>query len=135
MRQLGPLFGLSAAGVYRVIDRLAPLLAAPSLSKPRKDTVLIVDGTLVPVRDRQVAAVSKNYRHSVNIQVVIDADKRLITSVGTPQPGNHNDCTAYASSGTERACQGYMAIADGGYQGTGVIVPHRRGSDGRPLMA
>jgi hypothetical protein len=50
----------------------------------RKDTVLIVDGTLVPTRDRAAAASSKNYRYSTNHQVVIDADTRLVVTVAKP---------------------------------------------------
>lgn len=53
-----------------------------------KDTVLIVDGTLVPTRDHVVAELSKNYRYSANRQVVIDAGTRLVVVVGQPVPGN-----------------------------------------------
>ncbi len=43
----------------------------------RIDQVAIVDGTLVPSRDQRLAARSKNYRYSTNLQVAIDADTRL----------------------------------------------------------
>jgi hypothetical protein len=36
-----------------------------------------VDGTLVPTRDHRVAVPSKNYRHSTNVQIAIDADTRV----------------------------------------------------------
>jgi hypothetical protein len=65
-----------------------------------------VDGTLVPVHDREVAASSKNYRYSVNMQVVIDADTRLAVAVGDPLPGNRNDCRAFTESGIDQACDG-----------------------------
>lgn len=45
----------------RVLDHLAPLLAISPARRPRKDTVYIVDGTLVPTRDRSVAASSENW--------------------------------------------------------------------------
>jgi hypothetical protein len=50
------------------------------------ETVLIVDGTLVQTHDRRVSASSKNYRYSVNMQVVIDANTRLVVAVGTRLP-------------------------------------------------
>ncbi len=45
----------------------------------------------------------KNYRHSTNHQVVIDADTRPVVVVGRPLPGNRNDCRAWAESGAEAA--------------------------------
>ncbi len=85
----------SAAG--RIVEQLGPLLALQPRSGFRKGTVLIVDGTLVPTRDHTIAEQSKNYRYSTNHQVVIDADTRLIVTVGQPVPGNRNDCKALAS--------------------------------------
>ncbi|MBB1253475.1 transposase [Streptomyces sp. OF3] len=127
MRQLAPLFGISVAAVGRIIDRHAPWLALqPLRRRPKRDEVLIVDGTLVPTRDRAVAAPSKNYRYSTNLQVVIQADTRLVFTVGDPLPGNRNDCTAFHASGAEAACGEAMVVADGGYQCTGAIIPHRR---------
>ena len=85
-----------------------------------------MDGTLVPTRDTTVAASSKNYRTSVNMQVLIDADTRLVVAVGQPTPGNHNDCTAWTESKIHRAADRATVLADGGYQGTGLLIPHRR---------
>lgn len=56
-----------------------------------------MDGTLVPVRDWTITASSKLYRYSVNMQVVIDANTRMVVAVGRPVPGNHNDYTATAT--------------------------------------
>jgi hypothetical protein len=64
-----------------------------------KETVPIVDGTLVPTREHTVAEQSRNYRYSTNHQVVIDADTRLVVAVGRPLPGNRNDCKAWELSG------------------------------------
>jgi hypothetical protein len=84
-RQVALLFGMSKSAVHRVVDRIAPLLVLPPPTTPHHpDTVLIVDGTLVPTHDRGVSASSKNYRYSVNMQVVIDANTRLTVAVGTP---------------------------------------------------
>lgn len=91
MRQLAPLFGISKSAADRIIDHMSPLLALRQRKQFRKDTVLIVDGTLVPIRDHSVAEQSKNYRYSTAHQVVIDADTRLVVLVGRPLPGNRHD--------------------------------------------
>ncbi|GAA2490642.1 transposase [Streptomyces longisporus] len=126
LRQLAPLFGGSKSAADRIIDRLGPSLALQQRQRFRKDTVLIVDGTLVPTRDHAVAEQSKNYRYSTNHQVVIDADTRQVVAVGRPLPGNRNDCKAWELSGAKAAVGTTPVIADGGYRGTGLVIPHRR---------
>jgi hypothetical protein len=126
LRQLAPLFGVSKSAADRIVDHLGPALALEPCKRFRKDTVLIVDGTLVPTRDHTVAAQSKNYRYSTNHQVVIDADTRLVVAIGRPLPGNRNDCTAWEESGAKASVGRTTVIADGGYQGTGLIIPHCR---------
>lgn len=126
MRQLAPLFGVSKSAADRIIDHLGPMLALRPRKRFAKDTVLIVDGTLVPTRDHTIAEQSKNYRYSTNHQVVIDADTRLVVAVGRPLPGNRNDCKAWEESGAKDAVGKTMTIADGGYPGTGLVMPHRR---------
>jgi len=136
VRQIGRLVGISKSAVDRVIHHLGPLVAlAPVTGKHSPETVLIVDGTLVPTHDRTVAARSKNYRHSTNVQVVIDANTLLVVAVGNPLPGNRNDCRAFTESTVDRSCVGATVMADGGYQGTGVIMPYRQRSDGTALPA
>lgn len=76
LRQIAPLFGVSKSAADRIVDHVAPLLALKQRKRFAKDTVLIVDGTLVPTRDHAIAAKSKNYRYSTNHQVVVDADTR-----------------------------------------------------------
>lgn len=88
--------------------------------------MLIVDGTLVPPRDHTIAERSKNYRYSTNHQVVIDADTRRVVVVGRPLAGNRNDCKAWEESGAKAAVGKTTRIADGGYPGTGLVIPHRR---------
>ncbi|WLQ46009.1 transposase family protein [Streptomyces poriferorum] len=126
LRQLAPLFSVSKSAADRIIDHLGPKIALRPRKRFAKDTVLIVDGTLVPTRDHAVAAQSKNYRYSTNHQVVIDADTRLVVVVGRPLPGNRNDCKAWEESGAKDAIGKTMTIADGGYPGTGLVMPHRR---------
>ncbi len=98
LRQLAPLFGVSKSPADRIIAHLGPLLALRPRTRFRKDTVLIVDGTLIPTRDHTIAEQSKNYRYSTNHQVVIDADTRLVVAVGRPVPGNRNDRKAWELS-------------------------------------
>lgn len=128
MRQLAPLFGITHSAVGRIIDRLGPYLALQPGRKKygAEQEVFIVDGTLVPTRDRAVGASSKNYRNSVNLQVLINANTRLVVAVGRPLPGNRNDCNAYTESGVDDAAGQAIVLADGGYQGTGLFLPHRR---------
>ncbi|MGW2964870.1 transposase [Streptomyces sp. NPDC001220] len=126
LRQLAPLFGISKSAADRIIGHLGALLALRPRKRFRKDAVLIVDGTLVPTRDHAVAEQSKNYRYSTNHQVVIDADSRLVVVVGRPLPGNRADCKAWEESGVKAAVGRTMTIADGGYPGTSLVMPHRR---------
>lgn len=126
LRQLAPLFGVSKSAADRIIDHLGPVLALRQRKRFRMDAVLIVDGTLVPTRDHAVAERSKNYRYSTNHQVVIDADTRLVVTVGRPVPGNRNDCKAWELSGAKATVGKTTVIADGGYRGTGLVIPHRR---------
>ncbi|MGV9855538.1 transposase family protein [Streptomyces sp. NPDC003442] len=136
MRQLAPLFGVSPATVCRVIQRLRPLLALGPVSRPvdAADRLWIVDGTLVPVRDRKVGASSRNYRFSANVQVIIDADTRLVVATARPAPGNKADAHVWRNSGLPDQCRGVTVLGDGAYINTGLIVPHRK-RPGRPLLA
>lgn len=63
---------------------------------------------------------------ATNHQVVIDADTRLVVVVGRPLAGNRNDCKAWEESDAKAAIGKTMTIADGGYPGTGLVMPHRR---------
>ncbi|WP_189034808.1 transposase [Nocardia rhizosphaerihabitans] len=126
MRQLAAVFGISKSAAARVIEDLGPALTLRPRARFPRGAVLIVDGTLVPTRDHNLAAQSKNYRYSTNHQVVIDADTELVVALGKPLPGNRNDCRAWTESGAAHTCRNAVVIADGGYQGTGLIIPHRR---------
>lgn len=130
-----PLFGISAATVCRVIHRLRPLPALEPAPRPVADVdrLWIVDGTLIPVRDRKVGASSRNYRFSANVQVIIDADTRLVIASARPAPGNTTDAHVRRESGLPATAAGTTVIADGAYLGTGLIVPHRKRA-GRPLL-
>ncbi|MFI1285198.1 transposase [Streptomyces sp. NPDC020858] len=131
LRQIAPLFGVSKSAADRIIDHIGPLLALKPRRRFAKGTILIVDGTLVPTRDHAIAEKSKNYRYSTNHQVVIDAHTCLVVTVGKPLPGNRNDCKAWAESGAKAAVGRTTTIADGGYPGTGLAIPHRRPQGGK----
>jgi hypothetical protein len=134
MRQLGSLFGISHSAVHRVVDSLETLLALAPVRRRPKDQIAIVDGTLIPTRDHTVAAPSKNYRYSTNVQRAIDANTRLVIATGTPQPGNHNDTVVYRTGGIQHILAGRVVMADGGYRANPeVIIPYRKPADGSPL--
>lgn len=46
-------------------------------------------------------------------------------AVGRLLRGNRNDCRVWAESGARDAIGNTMTIADGGYPGTGLLIPHR----------
>ena len=46
--------------------------------------------------------------------------------VGRPLAGNRNNCKAWDESGAKAAVGDTVTIADGGYPGTGLLIPHRR---------
>ncbi|MCM2424791.1 transposase family protein [Streptomyces sp. RKAG337] len=135
MRQLAPLFGVSPATVCRVIQRLGPQLALEPIARRDEavDRLWIVDGTLIPVRDRTVAASSRNYRFSANVQVIIDADTRLVVAAARPVPGNRADARVWRESGLSAHCTGVTVLGDGAYINTGLVVPHRK-RPGRALL-
>ncbi|MFB7338230.1 transposase family protein [Streptomyces adustus] len=135
MRQLGPLFGVSSSTVCRVIQRLGPLLAIEPVSRPTDaaDRLWIVDGTLVPLRDRSVATSSRNYRFSANVQVIVDAETRLVIAAARPVPGTTADAHAWRASGLSRHCPGVTVLGDGAYLNCGMAVPHRK-RPGRALL-
>ncbi|GGV83835.1 hypothetical protein GCM10010499_51430 [Streptomyces thermoviolaceus subsp. apingens] len=117
---------MSKSAADRIIDHLGPALALQQRKRFRKGTVLIVDGTLGLTRHHTIADQSKNYRYSANHQVVIDADPRLVVAVGRPLPGNRNDCKVWELSGAKDAVGTTTVIANGGYRGVGLVIPHRR---------
>jgi hypothetical protein len=82
LHQPAPLFGVSKSAADRIIDHLGPALAVQRRMRFRKDTVLVVDGTLVPTVDHSVAEQPEDYRYSTNHQVVMDADTRVAWATG-----------------------------------------------------
>ncbi len=135
MRQLAPLFGVSPATVCRVIQRLGPLLALEPARAcaDATDRLWIVDGTLVPGPRPQGRCVLRNYRFSANVQVIVDAETRLVVAAGLSGARQQADAKAWRDSGLAEHCEGVTVLGDGAYINTGLIVPHRK-RPGRPLL-
>ncbi len=104
LRRIGPWFGFCHSAAHRVLDSFGPVLAPAPVRECRLDRVAIVDGTLVPTRDRLVAAPSKNHRYFRNSPVTIDAGTCPVIATGDPQPGNRNDTHVYRESGVVHRC-------------------------------
>jgi hypothetical protein len=107
------LFGCSPATVCRVIHRPLPAIEPTTRPADAVERLWIVDGTLIPVRDRKVGASSRNYRSSANAQVVIDADTKLVIATAPPVPGDTADAKAWRDSGLATICQDVTVPADG----------------------
>ncbi|MFD8423538.1 transposase [Streptomyces sp. NPDC059466] len=132
MQQLGALFGISDSAVHRTVDRLAGPLAA-LLGPPPTDKreLWLVDGTLIPVHDKKRTAKSKNYRRSVNVQIVCRARDRRVIAVGDAWPGNRNDVVVFRETVGKSLPAHPRLSGDGGYRGENRIRTPRRGPDGR----
>jgi hypothetical protein len=91
--------------------------------------VLIVDGTLVPTRNHKIAGQPENCRYPTNHQVAVDAGyppgcRCRPPSAGQPRRPQGVDRLRRRSSRQD------TAIADGGYQGTGLVILDRRPAGG-----
>ncbi|KUO09977.1 transposase [Streptomyces sp. DSM 15324] len=78
------------------------------------------------VRREGTDAVRKGRPWGLPLEDRIDAVTRLVVVIGRPLPGNRNDCKAWEESGAKAAVGKTTTIADGGYPGTGLLMPHRR---------
>lgn len=131
-RQLAFLFKLAPSTVHDLIACYTPALGG-LLGRPGLDRryLYVVDGTLIPVHDRSMSAKSKNYRRSVNVQVVAKRADRTVVAVSEPRPGNRNDVVVWRESGLPSQLQGTRLIGDGGYRGEPSVTSPVRGPDGR----
>jgi hypothetical protein len=78
-RALAALSDTSQSTVDRIVHHLVPVLARTP--RPEPDTSShpwIIDGTLIPVHDQSITAISKNYRRSVNTQIIICSHRRRV---------------------------------------------------------
>ena len=85
-RALAALFDTSQSAVDRTIHHLVPVLARALRPAPdNSNHPWIIDATLIPVHDQSITAISKNYRRSVNTQIIICAHRRRVVVAG-PAP-------------------------------------------------
>jgi len=131
-RQLADLFNLSTGATHRVLATYQPAIAQ-LLGPPPTDRreLWVIDGTLIPVRQRNRTANSKNYRKSVCVQVVARRRDRRIVAIGDAWPGNRNDIVAYRATMAAQVAGHLRLIGDGGYQSAAGVTGPTRGPDGR----
>ena len=117
-RQLGVLFSVSQSQIERVIQDITPVLSS-LLGPPPTDRreLWVVDGTLIPTRDHTRTALCKNYRRSVNVQVVCRRRDRRVVFVGEAWPGNRHDSVVFRATVPAAVAGHPRLIGDGGYQG------------------
>ncbi|MHA7649646.1 transposase [Mycobacterium sp. ML4] len=134
-RALAALFTTSHPTVDRVLHHLVPILANTlehdTIKTP--DGPWIIDATLIPVHDQSIAAISKNYRRSINTQILVDAHSRAVIAVGAAWPGNRNDVIAARHTLAHMLTGDRIILADGGYRGIGTITGPRRDKSGRTI--
>jgi hypothetical protein len=127
-RELAAVFAMSRSQAHRIVADLVSRLAALLIFDLDRRRSWIVDGTLIPTRDHDTAAKSKNYRWSCNLQVLVRRDLRVIAISGGG-PGNRNDPVHYRGSEIEALCRYHRRVlADGGYRGQRhLVLPRFRG--------
>ncbi|MGW1044630.1 transposase [Streptomyces sp. NPDC002547] len=109
----------SDSTVHRGIDRPAgPLVVL--LGAPPSDSreLWIIDDTLIPVHHQHKTAKSKNYRQSVNVQVVCRARDRRIVAVVTHGPGERNDNVVFRETVGRTLPDHPRLPGDDGHHGT-----------------
>ena len=126
IRELAAIFAISKSQVHRILGDLVPRLAALLTMNHDRRLSWVVDGTLIPTRDHAVAAKSKNYRWSCNMQVLARQRDLQIVCVAGGGPGNRNDVVHYRGSDVEALCRDHgRVLADGGYRGVSELVTPR----------
>lgn len=126
VRELAVVFAISRSQAHRIVTdivgRIATLLAHSSADLDRRHS-WVVDGTLVPTRDHAVAAKSKNYRWSCNVQILARRADLYVIAIAGGGPGNRNDPVHYRGSEIERLCRSHgRVLADGGYRGVAELT-------------
>jgi Helix-turn-helix of DDE superfamily endonuclease len=113
-RGLAALFDTSQSAVDRIIHHVVPVLARTLHPDPdTSDHPWIIDGTLIPVHDQSITAISKNYRRSVNTQLIICSQRRRVLVAGKCWPGNRNDVIV-ARHTVVHMLDGRVVLGDGG---------------------
>jgi hypothetical protein len=128
---LAAMFGTSQSTIDRVLHHLVPVPAGALRPVPAtSDHPWIIDATLIPVHDQSITAISKNYRRSVNTQIIICAHARRVVAAGRCWPGNRNDVVV-ARATVAHLLTSHEILGDGGYRGIATITTPRRDHTGR----
>jgi hypothetical protein len=120
--------------VHRIIHHLIPVLA--DALRPAPDDSAhpwIIDGTLIPVHDQSITAItaiSKNYRRSINSQIIICARRRRVIAAGQCWPGNRNDGIV-ARHTVAQLLDRRVILGDGGHRDVPAITGPQRDHSGR----
>jgi hypothetical protein len=131
-RALAALFATSQSTVDRIIHHLVPVIAQELQPiQDRSANPWIIDGTLIPEHDQSITAISKNYRRSVNTQVLICARRRQVLAVSPCWPGNRNDVIVAGHTVAHLLDGTPPILGDGGYRGITTITTPRRDETGR----
>jgi hypothetical protein len=131
-RALAALFDLSQSTVDRITHHPVPLLAeVPKPDNSNESRACIIDGTLIPVHNQTITAISKNYRRSVNTQIIICAERRRVVALGRCWPGNRNDVVVARHIVAPLLDGNRLILGDGRYCGIDTITTPRPDSAGR----
>jgi DDE superfamily endonuclease/Helix-turn-helix of DDE superfamily endonuclease len=129
-RGLAAPFATSQSAVDPIIHRLVAALAHTLRPDPSAHGgTWIIDGTLIPVHDQSITAISTNYRRSGNTQITC-ARRRRVVVAGQCWPGNRNDVIV-ARHTVAHLFEGRVVLGDGGYRGITSITTPRRNNTGR----
>jgi hypothetical protein len=130
-RGLAAPFTTSQSTVDPIIHHLVPVLGHTLRPDPSaRAGTWIIDATLNPVHDQSITAITKNYRRSVNTQIIICAHRRRVVIAGQCWPGNRNDVIV-ARHTVAHLLDGRLVLGDGGYRGNTSITTPRRDHTGR----
>lgn len=133
---LAVLFTTTQSTADRIIRHLTPVIAKTLKPKPTSgdEGLWLIDGTLIPVHDQTRTALSKNYRRSINTQILTRYTNRRVIAVGKTWPGNRNDIIVAKATMTKVVSQAPGAVlGDGTYQSMPGVTTPKRDSSGKTL--
>ncbi len=90
----------------------------------------IIDATLIPAHDQPITAISKNYRHRLNTQIIICAHRRRVLLTGPCRPDNPTDVIV-ARHTVLPLLAGHVVLGDSAYRGINSITTPRPDRAGR----
>lgn len=94
----------------------------------------IIDGTLNPLHDQSITAISKNYPRSINAQIIICAHRRHLMAVRHCWRGNRNDVIVARATVAHLLDATPPILGDGGHRGIASITTPPRATTGRIIQ-